>query len=150
MATLTLAAARTELWNTLGNLSCNWTDSFGNPDPSQLDTYLNRYAREAGISFPLTDTSQMKAAMIWAEIYALEHLANNAINNTRVTMGGKTIDLQQIFDHIQAKLKRLYQLIEEDDSVRPPYSSVVNVEYSEPAEPYKRDARPTQRSENNG
>jgi len=145
--TLTLEQARTELWLVLGDLICNWTA------PTDLDQYLLRAARERGVTFPLSDAFTMKMIMLWGEIYALEHLYNRAVNKVKVTMGGKTVDLQLVAEHLGSKLKRLYgevDRVEDEDDVKPAYAQKLSMDYEPKVHPQKVDSRPGRRITDQG
>ena len=136
--------ARSELWFNLGNLQCNWTDS------TDLDQYFNRAARERGITFPVEDTADIRVIPILSEIYSLEYLYNRAINNTKVTMGGKTIELQLITEHLNDKIKRLWQLLGDDDdsiigAMTKPMSGVYSMDPAPRETSIQRDVRSTER-----
>jgi len=145
MATLSQAQAISELWYNLGNLQCNWTAT------TDLEQYFNRAVRERGVSWPLTDTADIRAVPILAEIYALEYLYNRAINNTRVTMGGKTIELQQITEHLKDKIDRLWDLLNQEDGplgqTIKPMSTMVTMDPVPRANVVKRDVRSSERYE---
>ena len=140
--TLTLAQIRSELWLALGDLICNWTT------PTDLDGYIDRAARERGVVFPLADPLDMKMVQLWSEIYALDHLYNRAVNKIKVTMGGKTIDLQQVAEHLESKLNRLYgevDKVDAKDGVVPVIGEKINMEYEPNTNPQKIDTRPGRR-----
>ena len=128
-----------ELWSSLGDLQCNWTVS------TDLDEYINRAARERGITLPATSGADIRIIPVLSEIYALEHLYNNAINKVDVNMGGKTVELTQIADHLKAKLTRLYNLLgdleETDAAISGPIISKTVMVYEPAPDPQKVDVR---------
>jgi len=142
---LTLIQARNDLWSRLGKLQCNWTTS------TDVDAYIEKAARERGIALPTSSTTEIRVVPILAEINALEFLYNNAMNHVDVTMGGKTVELSQIADHLLAKLKLLRQdlldALEDTTLFGQPLGTRRSVTYVPSAEKQKVDVRQTERYE---
>ena len=89
-----------------------------------------------------------------SEIYALEHLYNNAINDVDVTMGGKTIELDQIVQHLRWKLDRLYEQLEnaeeEGGATGVALTGKLTMTYTPLTEPQKVDVRRAERYTGSG